>query len=105
VKLTLNVEQTDPGDLAVELWIGAPFESASVLLTPTQYAELITDGIRRLALIRGRRAAVEAVTAADTEPGERHPLSAAERPADPLSGVLTPGNPGHRADGAGGAQE
>jgi hypothetical protein len=57
---TLNVEQTDGGDVGVEFWIGNPHDGGSVLLNRTQTGELVTDLLRRLALIGGRYAAVRA---------------------------------------------
>jgi len=61
---TLTVETTDEGMVALSVVDGPATNVQCVLLTPEQYAELITDGIRRLALIRGRRAVVEAVVEA-----------------------------------------
>ena len=74
---TLNVEQTDGGDVGVEFWIGNPHDGGSVLLNRTQTGELVTDLLRRLALIGGRHAAVQA--AAD-------PSIAAQRSAQPPPG-------------------
>ena len=61
---SLTVETTDEGMVALSVIDGPATNVQCVLLTPAQYAELITDGIRRLALIRGQRAAVEAVAGA-----------------------------------------
>ena len=45
---TLNVEQTDGGDLGVQLWaVDGDGDSVRVLLDRTQTAELITDLLHR----------------------------------------------------------
>lgn len=54
----------------------------SCTLSPEQLGELITDGIARLALMRGQRAAVEAVAAADVPDGG----SATQSPIQPPHG-------------------
>jgi len=55
-RYTLNVEQTDGGASGVQLSIGA----VTVLLDRAQTGQLVTDLLRRLALIGGRYAAVRA---------------------------------------------
>jgi len=73
---SLTVETTDEGMVALSVIDGPATNVLCVLLTPEQYGELVTDGIRRLVLIRGHRAAVEAVAAPDiTEPGVAWTLS------------------------------
>jgi len=77
---TLNVEQTDAGDSEVQLWIGDPYDGMSVLLDRAQTGQLVTDLLRRLALIGGRHAAVRAAA----DPSITHqcgPLT----PTDPRS--------------------
>ena len=75
---TLNVEQTEGGDPGVHLWVGdADGDEVGVLLNRAQTGELVTDLLRRLALIGGRYAAVQA--AAD-------PSIAAQRSAQPPPG-------------------
>jgi len=80
---SLVVESTDPSEGMVTLSVveGPDMNTMSVLLTPEQTGELITDAIRRLVLIGGPRAAVEAVTAADTDPDEVCP--GADTPVPP----------------------
>jgi hypothetical protein len=58
---TLSIEQTDGGASGVQLWIGdTDGDGVSVLLDRAQTGELVTDLLRRLALIGGRHAAVRA---------------------------------------------
>ena len=113
---TLNVEQTDAGDSEVEFWIGNPHDGVSVLLNRTQTGELVTDVLRRLALIGGRYAAVRA--AADSsithQRGPRltdHAWTIADSARDALRGPESAGTgtPGgltptdHRSPGSGDA--
>ena len=58
-EFTLNVEQTDGGDLWVLLWTGdvdTNTDGRRVLLDQTQIDELITDLVERRALLATRRA-------------------------------------------------
>jgi hypothetical protein len=56
---TLNVEQTDGGDLGVQLWaVDGDGDSVRVLLDLTQIEELAADLLRR-ALLISRRAESE----------------------------------------------
>ena len=55
-EFTLNVEQTDGGDLWVQLWVGDPHDGVTVLLDQTQIDELTADLLRRRALLATRRA-------------------------------------------------
>lgn len=83
---TLNVEETDPGDLAVGLWIGDPSDGVSVLLDRTQTGELVTDLLRRLALIAGRHAALCA--AADPSIAAQRGPRPADRDPDVVDAVI-----------------
>ena len=85
---TLNVEQTDAGDSELQLWIGDSYDGMSVLLDRAQTGQLVTDLLRRLALIGGRHAAVQA--AAD-------PSIAEQRSAQPPGRVWTIADPGRDA--------
>jgi hypothetical protein len=86
---TLSIEQTDGGASGVQLWISGPYDGMSVLLDRAQTGELVTDLLRRLALIGGRHAAVRA--AAD-------PSIAAQRSAQPPPGrVWTVSDSGRHA--------
>jgi len=55
-EFTLNIEQTDGGDAWVHLWVGDPCDGVTVVLDGTQIDELITELMRRRALIATYRA-------------------------------------------------
>jgi hypothetical protein len=59
-RFSLNLEETVATDVEVQLWIGDPGDGVTVLLDRAQTGELVTDLLRRLALIGGRYAAVRA---------------------------------------------
>jgi len=113
---TLSIEQTDGGASGVQLWISGPYGGGNVVLDRAQTGELVTDLLRRLALIGGRYAAVRA--AADSsithQRGPRptdHAWTIADAGRDALrgpesagtgtAGALTPPDP--RSSGSGSA--
>ncbi len=117
---TLNIERTDLDASGVRLWISDPYDGVSVLLDRAQTAQLVTDLLRRLALIGGRYAAVRA--AADSSithqrgprptdhawtiaDAGRDALRGPERAGTDLPGALTPPDPrSHGSGSAGGAR-
>lgn len=77
----LVIEETDPGDTEVALWIGDMDDPGGpdgriMLLDVAATGELVSDLLRRLAVMAGRQAAIEAaadgyvVALAATQPSE-----------------------------------
>ncbi len=109
---TLNIGTTAEGDQWIGIWISASEgRQLGFAFTAEQFGELITDGIRRLAVMRGRAAAVEAVAAAVPETRLRgrneweltekahRALEGAESPDAPVAGTTTPGTGGEAHHG------
>jgi len=91
---TLSIEQTDGGASGVQLWISGPYDGMSVLLDRAQTGELVTDLLRRLALVGGRYAAVRAAADSSID-HQRGP-----RPTDHVWTIADSGRDALRAPGS-----